>query len=91
MNKSFLLSGGRKNDRFESGFKPATLPDLQNGNVNPLQWEEIMDRLLRALSVSERGIGGLTKSDKACCLMEWNDEPEHSFRDIREALDVADI
>jgi hypothetical protein len=34
MNKSFLLSGGRKNDRFESGFKPATLPDLQNGNVS---------------------------------------------------------
>jgi len=34
MNKSFVLSGGRKNDRFESGFKPATLPDWQNGNVN---------------------------------------------------------
>jgi hypothetical protein len=33
MNKSFVLSGGRKNDRFESGFKPATLPDWQNGNV----------------------------------------------------------
>jgi len=33
MNKSFLLSGGRKNDRFGSGFKPAPLPDLQNGNV----------------------------------------------------------
>jgi hypothetical protein len=58
---------------------------------DPLQWEEIMDRLLRALSVSEWGMAGLTKSDKACCLMEWNDDPEHSFRDIREALDVADI
>jgi hypothetical protein len=34
MNKSFVLSGGRKNDRFESGFKPATLPDWQNGNVS---------------------------------------------------------
>ena len=34
MNKSFLLSGGRKNDRFGSGFKPATLPDSQNGNVS---------------------------------------------------------
>ena len=33
MHKSFVLSGGRKNDRFESGFKPATLPDWQNGNV----------------------------------------------------------
>src|SRR6266403_1530658 len=27
MNKSFLLSGGRKNDRFGSGSKPATVPD----------------------------------------------------------------
>jgi hypothetical protein len=27
------ISRGRKNDRFESGFKPATLPDWQNGNV----------------------------------------------------------
>ena len=58
---------------------------------HPLQWEEIMDRLLRALSVSEQGIAGLTKSDKACCLMEWNDDSEHTFRDIREALDAADI
>jgi hypothetical protein len=58
---------------------------------HPLQWEEIMDRLMRALSVSEQGIAELTKSDKACCLMEWNDDSEHSFRDIREALDAADI
>ena len=50
-----------------------------------------MDRLLRALSVSEQGIAELTKSDKACCLMEWNDDSEHSFRDIREALGAADI
>jgi hypothetical protein len=34
MNKSFLLSGGRKNDPFGSGFKPATLPDFQNGNAS---------------------------------------------------------
>ena len=50
-----------------------------------------MDRLLRALSVSEQGIAELTKSDKACCLMEWNDDSAQSFRDIREALDAADI
>jgi hypothetical protein len=37
MNKSFLLSGGRKNDRFGSGFKPATLPDFQNGNAKRLR------------------------------------------------------
>jgi hypothetical protein len=58
---------------------------------HPLQWEEMMDRLLRALNVSEQGIAGLTKSDKACSLMEWNDDSEHSFRDIREALDAAGI
>jgi hypothetical protein len=58
---------------------------------HPLHWEEVMDRVLRALNVSEQGIAGLTKSDKACCLMEWNDDSEHSFRDIREVLHAADI
>ena len=58
---------------------------------HPLQWEEIMDRLLRALSVSEKGIAQLTKSDKACCLMEWNDDRSYSFRDIREVLIEADV
>ena len=56
-----------------------------------LQWEEIMDRLLRVLSVSEQAIEELTRSDKACCLTEWNDDVERSFEDIREALDAADI
>ncbi len=57
----------------------------------PSQWEEMMDRLLRALSVSENGIAQLTKSDKACCLMEWNDDFNNSFCDIREVLNQADI
>ena len=57
----------------------------------PVQWEEMMDRLLRVLSVSEKGIAQLTKSDKACSLMEWNDDPRYSFPDIREALRRADI
>jgi hypothetical protein len=57
----------------------------------PVQWEEMMDRLLRALSVSETGVAQLTKSDKACCLMEWNDDSRSSFSDIREALNRADI
>jgi hypothetical protein len=33
-----------------------------------------MDRLLRALSVSEAGIARMTISDKAGSLMEWNDD-----------------
>jgi hypothetical protein len=57
----------------------------------PLQWEEAMDRLLCALSVSEKGIGQLSKSDKACCLMEWNDDRNSSFREIRQILLEADV
>ena len=57
----------------------------------PSQWEEAMDRLLRALSVSEKGLAQMTISDKACCLMEWNDDSRNSYSDIREALHQADI
>ena len=57
----------------------------------PAQWEEAMDRVLRALSVSEIGIAQLTKSDKACSLMEWNDDLTCSFREIREVLVDADV
>ena len=57
----------------------------------PLQWEEKMDELLRFLSVSEQGLAQLTKSDKGCCLMEWNDDPANSFPDIQEALSRANI
>lgn len=55
------------------------------------QWGEAMDRLLRALSVSEWGLAQMTKSDKACCLMEWNDDPQSSFLEIREILLRVDI
>ena len=58
---------------------------------SPLQWEEAMDRLLLALSVSKKGIDQLSSSDKACCLMEWNDDRSSSFRDIREILLEADV
>jgi len=55
------------------------------------QWEEAMDCVLRALSVSEKGIARLTESDKACCLMEWNDDRGTSFGDIQEVLKKADV
>ena len=55
------------------------------------QWEEMMDRVLRALSVSEQGLAKMTKSDKACCLMEWNDDRRSSFLVVREILLSADI
>jgi hypothetical protein len=58
---------------------------------HPNQWEEAMDKVLRALSVSERGIARLTESDKVCCLMEWNDDRGTSFRQIQEVLKEADV
>ena len=55
------------------------------------QWAETMDRLLRALSVSDQGLAQMTKSDKACSLMEWNDSRRCSFAEVKEILLSADI
>jgi len=60
-------------------------------NYDRSQWAGAMDRLLRALSVSEHGLAQLTDSDKACCLMEWNDDRQTTFTEIREILFQADI
>ena len=57
----------------------------------PAQWEEAMNRVLRALSVSEKGIEQLSKSDKACCVMERNDQRESSYQEIRKILLEADV
>ncbi|MBV9489362.1 MAG: hypothetical protein JO069_06515 [Verrucomicrobia bacterium] len=57
----------------------------------PGEWGEAMDRVLRALSVSERGLAQMTKSDKACCLMEWNDSGLNSFPEVRKVLLQADV
>lgn len=50
-----------------------------------------MDRVLRVLSVSEKGLAQMTKSDKASSLMEWNDDSGSSFLDICECLVRADV
>ena len=55
------------------------------------QWLEMMDRLLRALSFSELGLNQMTKSDKACTLMEWNDDRQSSFSEVRQILLSADV
>jgi hypothetical protein len=57
----------------------------------PSRWGNEMDRLLRALSVSELGLAQMTKSDKACSLMEWNDDRQSSFQEVRGMLLSADI
>ena len=49
----------------------------------PLGWGEAMDRVLLALSFSEAGLAQMNKTDKACCLMEWNDDRQNSFQEIR--------
>jgi hypothetical protein len=58
---------------------------------SPSQWEEEMDCLLRALSVSEQGLAQMTKSDKAYCLIEWNDDRQRSFLEVSKILLSADI
>jgi hypothetical protein len=50
-----------------------------------------MNSLLRALSISERGLAQMNKSDKACSIMEWNDDLHSSFAAIRETLLEVDL
>jgi hypothetical protein len=57
----------------------------------PSQWGEAMDNLLRALSYSERGLSQMNSSDKACSLMEWNDDSRSSFLEVTAVLRSADI
>jgi hypothetical protein len=55
------------------------------------QWGEAMDSLLRALSVSERGLAQMNEPDKACSVMEWNDDNQSSFAEIRDTLLEVDL
>jgi hypothetical protein len=50
-----------------------------------------MDGVLRALSVSELGLAQMNNSDKQCSIMEWNDDRQSSFADIRSILLAVDI
>ena len=70
---------------------PRTVKWCALGAIQRAYWEEVMDRLLRTLSVSERGLAQMNKSDKACSLMEWNDNRRSSFLDVRQILLFADI
>jgi hypothetical protein len=55
------------------------------------QWGAAMDSLLRGLSVSERGLAQMNKSDKACSIMEWNDDQDCSFEEMSGMLKETDI
>src|SRR6478752_5869668 len=87
MNCSVLLTLGVRNRWQKMRTATMFLPLIRrrcNGVrfYPPSQWEEAMNRVLRALSVSEKGIQQLSKSDKACCVMEWNDQRESSYREF---------
>jgi hypothetical protein len=55
------------------------------------QWGKAMDGVLRALSVSELGLAQMNNSDKQCSIMEWNDDGQSSFAEIRGILLAVDI
>jgi len=57
----------------------------------PTRWAAAMDRVLSALSYSDVGLDQMTANDKACSLMEWNDDRQSSFQEIREIFLNADI
>jgi len=57
----------------------------------PSQWSESMERVLRALGFSDWGLAQMNKSDRACSIMEWNDDCQSSFREIRNVLLQVDI
>ena len=57
----------------------------------PTGWGDAMDRVLLALNYSEAGLAQMNKTDKACSLMEWNDDRQSSFQEIRGIFLNANI
>jgi hypothetical protein len=72
------------------GIKWCALGAIQRTYPFP-QWGEAMNSVLRALSASEQGPAQMNNSDKACSIMEWNDDDQSSFTEIREILLEVDI
>ena len=72
------------------GVKWCTLGAIQKIYPSP-QWEEAMNSVLRALGVSEQGLAQMNNSDKACSIMEWNDDRRSSFLEVRRILLSADV
>jgi hypothetical protein len=57
----------------------------------PSGWGDAMDQVLLALNFSEAGLAQMNKTDKACSLMEWNDDRQSSFQEIRGIFLDANI
>jgi hypothetical protein len=89
--RSLGHSKGNKLQAFDSrAAKWCALGAIQK-TYPPVEWGEAMDQVLRALSYSDAGLAQMTKTDKACCLMEWNDDYRSSFEEIRGILLEVDI
>ena len=84
-------SQGNKLQALDSrAVKWCALGAIQKAYPAPQQ-EDAMDCVLRALGVSNDGLAQMNNSDKACSLMEWNDDCQSSFSEIREILLLADV
>jgi hypothetical protein len=57
----------------------------------PTGWAAAMDQVLSALSYSDAGLKQMSSSDKACSLMEWNDDRRSSFQEVRGIFLKANI
>ena len=57
----------------------------------PSGWGDAMDQVLLALNFSQAGLAQMNKTDKACSLMEWNDDRQSSFQEIRGIFLDANI
>ncbi len=84
-------SNGNKLEAFDPrAVKWCALGAIQKA-YPPARWNDVMDTLLRGLSVSEGGLRQMNGSDKACSIMEWNDDPQCSFDEIKEILLSSDV
>ncbi len=84
-------SQGSKLEAFDTrAVKWCALGAIQKA-YSPAQWSYAMDSLLRGLSISERGLGQMNGSDKACCIMEWNDDSQCTFEEVNKTLLDCDI
>lgn len=84
------LQGHKLQAQDPRGVKWCALGAIQKAYPCP-QWGQAMDCVLRALSVSELGLAQMNNSDKACSIMEWNDDRQSSFAEIRGTLLAVDI
>ena len=60
-------------------------------NISFLAMERGNGQPIARAQRSDQGLAQMTISDKACSLMEWNDDHQSSFQEVREILLSANI